>query len=184
MNDNGDQVDPQWSTTSNRVFGLQSSDYTLVQLVIGGVVGGSPTPSPVQGFPTASPVAPTGTVPTTPSPFSSPTTTTPAPVNNEENACVLHVRSASNNAWHGGIDVGFDVSSVVLDFSNTGLDLNVVTPQQGAFASMTVVGNKIRLTKPSWMSKSNPGYLGMGGNNVPALGTFVAPSCTDSAILP
>jgi hypothetical protein len=93
-------------------------------------------------------------------------------------SCSISVR-ASNNPWHGALEVGFDISSIVLDFSETGLDLTQVAPQLGEFDSMTViVSSAIFLTKASWMSKTNPGYLGIGGNNVAALVTFTAPACT------
>ena len=139
-------------------------DFTLVQLELNSSpLGPTPAPTPNAGSPT------------------------PAPVDDGSgggsDACFLNVRSDSNNPWHGGIDVGFDVSSVVLDFSNTGLDLSQVTPQAGVFASMSIVGNTIILTKPSWLSTSNPGYLGIGGNNVASLGTFTTPECFDAALI-
>jgi hypothetical protein len=45
--------------------------------------------------------------------------------------------------WHGALEVEFDmlILFIVLDFSETGLDLTQVTPQLGEFDSITVAAD-------------------------------------------
>jgi len=74
------------------------------------------------------------------------------------------------------MDVGSDDAQFTLDFSATGLDLSEVTVDSGNF-EVSIEGQLIRLSKPAWVSLSNPGYIGLHGNNVSALATFQAPSC-------
>lgn len=187
-----EQITPQYSNTANRIYAHVGYGFTLAQTTFNGA--GNPLPPPTSA-PVDSPPSPMPVDPPTGSPVvvADPPTAAPvvpmdppsaAPVASPpsgggpgvEPSCVVHVRS-DINPWHGGMDIGFDVNSVILDFTNTGLDLSLVSVQQGSFTSLTINGNKMTVVKPSWASSTTLVYLGMGGNNVPGLGSFTAPAC-------
>jgi len=92
-----------------------------------------------------------------------------------EGDCNITIRDG-NNPWWAGLDVGTDLDEFELDFSATGLDLSQVTVDQGVF-NATVNGQIILLSKPSWVTLNNPGFLGLNGSNVSALGTLAPPTC-------
>ncbi|MCH9639713.1 MAG: hypothetical protein K0U40_09490, partial [Betaproteobacteria bacterium] len=81
------------------------------------------------------------------------------------------------NPWWAGLDVATDKETVTLDFSATGLDLtNNLRIDAGNF-SVNVNQQSIILTKPTWVTIDQPGYLGFNANNNPALANFTAPRC-------
>lgn len=122
-----------------------------------------PTPAPASP-PIAAPVAP---------PTAAPVAPTTAPISTV--SCSVSIRGG-RNPWYAGLDVGFDASSIVLDYTGTGLDLSTVNVDSGVFTT-SVSGQKLTLTKPNWVSASTPGYTGFHGSNIGALATFSAPSC-------
>ena len=80
------------------------------------------------------------------------------------------------------MDIGFDnVSTVTIDFTNTGLDLQQVNIDAGNFQGVTTNGQQLTLTKPGWVSSNNKGYVGLSGNNVPGLGSFTPPACYNAS---
>lgn len=120
-------------------------------------------------FPTT--VPPTGTDPSPTNP--SPTNPPPPPMNSAK--CIIEVQGA--NPYWAGLLVGFDTTTVTLDFSVTGIDLSQVKLDQGVFASADISGQLITLENPSWVSLTNKGYLGFHGENVVALANLLAPAC-------
>ena len=109
-------------------------------------------------------------VPTTPAPSPAPVTPSPVLAN-----CNVNIRPGQNG-WYAGFDIGFDVASVVLDFTNTGLDLATITLDSGNFQA-AVDGPFITLVAPDWVSSTSTGYMGMNGNNNAGLASFTAPLC-------
>lgn len=121
----------------------------------------APTSSPTTAAPTLDPTTASPTTPPTAMPTAS---------------CVVEV-NMDNTAHYGGLTVGFNSPSAVLDFSNTGLDLNDVHFNQGAFTGHSISGQTITLIKPAQVTIGTPGGIGFNGNNVAALATFSAPTC-------
>lgn len=89
--------------------------------------------------------------------------------------CTVNVRNGGNH-WHSGLDIGFNVEMVVLDFSRTGLDIDAVRLDTGVFKSV-ITGPFITITKPSWVSNDKTGYMGFNGDNVPELSSYSPPTC-------
>jgi len=87
---------------------------------------------------------------------------------------------AGRGAYWAGLQVGFDSASAVLNFSGSGLDLSSVSVNGGVFSNVVVDGQTITLEKPEWVSGNSPGYIGLSGQNVPELGTFMIPFCASS----
>ena len=87
--------------------------------------------------------------------------------NNPVEVCLAKRRANSNSYWLG-YDVYTDIAPVILDFSATGIDLTKIGIDQGSvFARVSVLDkNKLLIsTKPAWVSKYTPGYLGFYGPN-------------------
>ncbi len=83
---------------------------------------------------------------------------------------------AGNSPYWAGLDIATDSSQVRLDFSGTGLDLTKVKLDPGVFQAV-IEGQSIIITqKPAWVNATQPGYLGLNGND-PALANFVLPTC-------
>ena len=115
----------------------------------------------------------------TPAPLTTPPVPAPTPTPPVNPNCVISIRDG-RNPWYAGMDIGFDnVSSVMLDFTNTGLNLSQVTIDAGNF-QVSVDGPRMTVTKPSWVTSTTFGYLGFNGNNVASLTTFTQPLCYNS----
>jgi predicted carbohydrate-binding protein with CBM5 and CBM33 domain len=146
----------------------------------------APGPSPTSGVstgvakdgpaqttvPKETPAAPLAVTPSE-SPVTIPTSTS--------NDCVVNVREDAN-VWHVGVDIGFDAKTVTLDFSNTDLDLSLVTKwsNDGLFDPFSIQGQTITLTNPGWVSAQGSfGYLGISGNEVAAFSSLGSnpPTC-------
>ena len=89
--------------------------------------------------------------------------------------CTVTIRDG-RNGWWAGLDVGADASSIVLDFTGTGLDLSTVTID-GVFGT-TLNGQLLTLSNPGWVTDTNPGYLGFNGSNNNGLASFTVPGCS------
>ena len=129
--------------------------------------GGEPGTKP----PTKAPSEPN---PTSPAPTEAPNKA--PPTGGGDGDCKVSIESQS--AWHAGVKVGFDSDSQVLDFSNTGLDLDTVNFSQGEFTG-EVIGQTIKLTKPAYISSTNLGGFQLAPKQGPneALATFTVPEC-------
>ncbi len=90
--------------------------------------------------------------------------------------CIVKIRDGAN-PWWAGMDVATNDETVMLDFSDTGLDLtNNLTIDPGNFA-VSISGQTMILTKPNWVTIDLPGYLGFNANNNAALTSFTMPDC-------
>lgn len=90
--------------------------------------------------------------------------------------CNVTIRNGAN-PWWAGLDVATNKESVTLDFSATGLDLtNNLRIDAGNF-SVNVNQQRVILTKPTWVTIDQPGYLGFNANNNPTLASFTVPRC-------
>lgn len=101
--------------------------------------------------------------------------------------CLAQRKQGSGSYW-----LGYDVYSasapILLNFSATGIDLTKIIVDKGVFGSVTVL-DKDRLlinTKPDWVNKTTPGYLGFYGPNHGPYDPFNSPinsSCRTGGIL-
>lgn len=70
----------------------------------------------------------------------------------------------------------------MLDFSSSGLNLADVELDSGNF-DIVPLGQFLLLSKPSWVSLSNTGYLGFrSSSGVDALATFATPTCITTGV--
>ncbi len=91
--------------------------------------------------------------------------------------CLGQRKPGSGSYWLG-YDVYSTSAPILLNFSATGIDLTKVIIDKGVFGSGVKVLDKDKLlisTKPSWVTKTNPGYLGFFGPNYSAYDPFNSP---------
>lgn len=90
--------------------------------------------------------------------------------------CLSQRRPDANSYWLS-YDVYTDSAPLVLDFSATGIDLTVIGIDQGVFSGIKVLDkNKLLInSKPSWVTKSTPGYIGFYGPNHGSYDPFNSP---------
>ncbi len=103
------------------------------------------------------------------------TATPPPPPPPSGGACSVKLRSGNSPYWVG-FDIGASQPEFVLDFTATGINLAQVRIDAGVF-TVTQEGQLLRVRKPGWVSATNPGYLGLAGNNNPALANLTLPVC-------
>jgi len=149
--DSEDDIVPLADATANRVYARQGSD--VVSAFLYYEVDDSPDPT-TPTAPTDAPSAPNG------------------------GRCIATLRSG-NNPWWAGLDLASNGTGITLDFSSTGLDLTTVRIDSGG-ANVAVSGHTLTMNVPQWVDLDTPMYLGLGGNNIAALATLTAPSCTTS----
>jgi chitin-binding protein len=88
-------------------------------------------------------------------------------------------KKAGGSAWWMGYDVYSDKGPITLDFTATGIDLTNVIVDAGVFGDVKVV-ERYRLVinqKPTWVTKSNPGYIGFRASNYEPLNTALVAAC-------
>lgn len=92
--------------------------------------------------------------------------------------CKVNKKDGANPYWLG-YDVYSDFAPIVLDFSETGINLNNVIVDQGVFGDVVKLSETKLLInhKPQWVSKSVPGYIGFRANNYAPLGTNLLAAC-------
>jgi chitin-binding protein len=90
-------------------------------------------------------------------------------------SCTVAVRAGASPYW-AGFDIGSSLTEFLLDFAATGVDLDNVRIDNGAF-TVTRSGQTLTLRKPAWVTPQTPGYLGLNANNYPPLGSVKAPAC-------
>lgn len=77
-----------------------------------------------------------------------------------------------------GYDIFSDRPEFELDFSKTGINLNNIRIDPGSNFMVTKISNeKLRLDKPSWVTGTVPGYLGLNADNYPAFLDAIIPIC-------
>ena len=103
----------------------------------------------------------------------------PDPINPN---CGVTIRDADRSPWYAGLDVGFDAPQIVLDFTDSGLNLQDIQINPGTNFDVSIVGQTIGLLNPGWVTSTMPGFIGFHGLNygqLDALATFVEPICGD-----
>jgi chitin-binding protein len=88
-------------------------------------------------------------------------------------------KKAGGSAWWMGYDVYSDKGPITLDFTATGIDLTNVIVDAGVFGDVKVV-ERYRLVinqKPTWVTKTNPGYIGFRASNYEPLNTALVAAC-------
>ncbi|CEK11374.1 lytic polysaccharide monooxygenase [Legionella hackeliae] len=77
------------------------------------------------------------------------------------------LRKQGSNSYWLGYDVYADSTPIVLNFNETGIDLTKIIIEHGVFSNISVLDKDKLLinTKPDWVSKTIPGYLGFYGPN-------------------
>ncbi|MBA3662082.1 MAG: lytic polysaccharide monooxygenase [Gammaproteobacteria bacterium] len=90
--------------------------------------------------------------------------------------CLSQRKQGSGSYWLG-YDVYAASAPILLDFSATGIDLTKIIIDNGVFSNVKVLDkNKLLIsTKPGWVSKTNPGYLGFFGPNHGSYDPFNSP---------
>lgn len=102
--------------------------------------------------------------------------------------CMTQRKPGSGSYWLG-YDVYATSAPILLNFSATGIDLTKIMIDKGVFGSSVKVLDKDKLlisTKPSWVTKTNPGYLGFFGPNYSAYDPFNSPlsaTCQTGALI-
>ena len=102
----------------------------------------------------------------------------PDPINPN---CGVTIRD-DRSPWYAGLDVGFDAPQIVLDFTDSGLNLQDIQINPGTNFDVSIVGQTIGLLNPGWVTSTMPGFIGFHGLNygqLDALATFVEPICGD-----
>lgn len=81
-------------------------------------------------------------------------------------SCQAQRKQGSSSYWLG-YDVYADNTPIILNFSETGIDLTKIIVENGVFSNVEVLDkDKLRInTKPDWVSQTTPGYLGFYGPN-------------------
>lgn len=94
-------------------------------------------------------------------------------------SCVIKLKSG-NSAYWMGYDIYADKAPILVDFATTGIDLNKVNIDQGVFSTVSKISSTKLLinAKPSWVSKTTPGYIGFNAANYGPLATSIAAVCT------
>ncbi len=89
-------------------------------------------------------------------------------------------RKPGASAWWMGYDVQADKAPILLDFTDTGIDLTKVRID-GVFGDIKVLSPQKMVInqKPAWVSKTNPGYLGFQASNYPPLATEKVAACEE-----
>ncbi|STY29627.1 chitin-binding protein [Legionella wadsworthii] len=100
--------------------------------------------------------------------------------------CNAKRKDGSSIYWLG-YDIYTDKTPFVLNFSATGIDLTKIIIASGVFSNIKVL-DKDRLwvgTKPDWVSKTVPGYMGFHGPNYGSydpFGNLTPANCQSSTI--
>nr|HAT8714827.1 hypothetical protein [Legionella jordanis] len=87
------------------------------------------------------------------------------------------LRKQGSNSYWLGYDVYADSTPIVLNFSETGIDLTKVMVERGVFNDVRVLDKDKLLinSKPDWVTKTVPGYLGFYGPNYSSYDPFNNP---------
>jgi len=101
--------------------------------------------------------------------------------------CLAQRKQGSSIYWLG-YDVYASNSPILLNFSATGIDLTKIIVDGGVFSNVQVLDKDKLLisTKPDWVNKTTPGYLGFFGPNHGPYGPFDSPisaTCQDGNVL-
>lgn len=97
-------------------------------------------------------------------------------VTDQPNTCIGQRKQGSNSYWLG-YDIYADKAPLLLDFSETGINLTKIIVDKGVFGSVKVLDKDKLLisSKPDWVTKTTPGFMAFYGPNYGAYEPFNSP---------